>query len=100
MSLSAVLTLSKVLRVHLFHLTKVCIDFDALIEIPGHLLAFGYFIGTTHSVVVEAMNQGAFVHQAWESLIGLYYVIRTLYSWNSKGTSLVRLRWFSGRSRR
>ena len=55
---------------------------------------------TIESVVVDALDVGAFVGEAGELIVGLCNCIVTRYSSNLKGMLFSILRWFSGRSLR
>jgi hypothetical protein len=99
-SFSAVGVFSEVFRVDALQHSEVFVNFDALAEKVSHLGAFGYLVGAQQSVVIQTLHVGAFVGEAGQLLVGLSVKRLTLYSWNSKGTSLQRLRWFSGISRR
>lgn len=80
--------------------SEVFVDLQAFLEKPIDLNALRHLKGTLVAVVIVALSESAFVGEAWEFVVGLDRFMGTLYSWNSKGTSLTRLRWFSGRSRR
>ena len=96
----AVLILSEMFGIPPLEGAEVFIDLDAFLEVEGHLVALRDLVGTLHSVVVETLGEGAFVGEAGELVVGLGGGGGTLYYSNWKGTSLQRLRWFSGRSRR
>ena len=96
----AVLAFGEVLGVPLLESAEVFIDLDAFLEVEGHLVALRDLVGALDSVVVEALGEGALVGEAGELVVGLRGGGGTLYYSNWKGTSLHRLRWFSGRSRR
>ena len=96
----AVLTFSEMLGVPPLEGAEVFIDIDAFLEVEGHLVALRDLVGALDAVVVEALDEGAFVGEAGELVVGLGGGGGTLYYSNWKGTSLQRLRWFSGRSRR
>lgn len=100
MPLPAVLVLCEVFGVPPLEGAEVFIDLEALVIVFGHLQALGNLVGSLGSVVVEALDEGAFVGEAGELGVGLHGTQSTLYSSNSKGTSLMRLMWFSGRSLR
>lgn len=97
---AGVVALCEVFGVDAFEESEVLIDVDALLQVVGHLGALGHLQGSVDAVVVEALGEGAFVGQAGQFLVGLGGGSGTRYSWKAKGTSLVRLTWFSGRSRR
>ena len=96
----AVLTLGEALRVPLLERAKVVIDFDAFVEVGLELLALWHFVGTSHSVVINALDVCSLVWQAGQLIVGLSKLNLTRYSWNANGTSFTLFRWFSGRSRR
>lgn len=96
----AVLAFSEALRVPLLEEAEILVEGDALFEVGFHLTALGHLNGSLHAVSVEALNKSALVWQTGQFVIGLNQQGNTRYSWNSKGTSFTRLRWFSGRSRR
>ena len=98
MPLPAVLVLCEVLGVPSLEGAEVFIDLEALVVVFGNLQALGHLVGSLCSVVVEALDEGAFVRETGELVVSLHKTESTLYSSNSKGTSLMRLRWFSGRS--
>jgi hypothetical protein len=89
---STVLTLSEMLGVPALKEAEVFIDCEAFLQELPHLKAFGDLVGAQHSIVIEALDQSAFVGKAGELVVGLFRNTSTRYSWNSKGTSLTRLR--------
>ena len=88
------------LRIDAFQEPKILVNLDALVKVVGHLFALGDLVGSQQSVVVETLSVGPLVGEAGQFLVGLIVMMLTLYSWNSNGTSLHLLRWFSGRSLR
>ncbi len=79
---------------------EVFIDFDAFVEVGLQLLALWHFVRAAYSVVIHTLDVCSLVWQAGQLIVGLSNNTLTRYSWNAKGTSLTRFRWFSGRSRR
>jgi hypothetical protein len=81
-SVSAVLTLGKVLRVPSFQCTEVTVDFEALIEVEGHLLALGDLVGSIDSIIIDAVGEGSFVGETGELIMSLLmdeilYILQT-----------------------
>ena len=92
----AVCVLGEVLRIHALQHPEIFVNLHAFAEVVGPLRAFRHLVRPQQSVVVEAFNVSALVRQTVQLLVGLGRTMGTLYSRNSKGTSLQRLRWFSG----
>lgn len=81
-SLSAVSILSEVLRVDTLQKSKIFVYLDAFAEIMGHLLAFGYLVGSQKSIVIQTLHVSSLIRETRQLLIGLGYEKHTLYSWN------------------
>lgn len=78
-SFPAVGILSKVLGIDAFEQTEVFVNLDAFFEIVSHLFAFGNLVWSQQSIVVQALDEGPFVGQAGQLLVGLIFGIVTLY---------------------
>lgn len=78
-SLSAVGILSKVLWVDTLQHTEIFVNFDAFVEVVGHLGALRHLVRSQQSVIVQTLHVSAFIGQTGKFLVGLDWDRVTLY---------------------
>ena len=80
MPFSAVLAFSEVFRVPFLQGAEVTVNFETLVPHDAHLPALWNLEGTLNSVIIEALDEGFFVWETGEFVVGLSWERNTLYS--------------------